>query len=495
MPFFRFFPGQIPHIKDFIDYCKTHLKHLNAQLRPNLSAVQLHPYFSDNDFVKIHSFLAELPLKSQSARQEFFTTLNERLKNFDEGVIGTQLIDLLLSRVTLLDQNAQMYLLPFLLRPQNDDISPDNTVMDQGLFTQEAFIRFVIPKLKKVFLVREIQIRLILLEFFPHYCYLFNKEELQDFILPQVLLGIKDTNDLLVTKTLICLAELIPILGASLVIGKNRKKLFSDGRPSVDNNMLFSGNEPRSITPVISSSIDILSSSPPLGNISDVSNNESDPKFSRILKNGDLSDQEVDKNQGTDNEVEDGDEWSWDDANAKQIANSQNGIEEDLNSNLDNEDKSIEETNSIKSQRESPRRSSKESSRKSSLKLVTKPPSTAEKSPELPKDYTKRTPVPDIDELDIKNKKFSKLEEKSKEFDYFKDMIPVIQKTNVVVVDENLSPVSESISFSVEEKPREQEVSKTVAEEIPVQVNSKLFEMKIEEEAPDGWDEETDTEW
>lgn len=62
--------------------------------------------------------------------------------------------------------------------------------------------------------------------------------------------------------TLRCLADLVPILGASIVIGKNRNRIFSDGRPqrvAGDNNPLTRHwPEARSITPVMeaSSSVD-----------------------------------------------------------------------------------------------------------------------------------------------------------------------------------------------------------------------------------------------
>lgn len=49
----------------------------------------------------------------------------------------------------------------------------------------------------------------------------------------QLLVGIKDTNEQLVSVTLRALADLIPVLGAAVVIGGKRAKLFTDGRPKV----------------------------------------------------------------------------------------------------------------------------------------------------------------------------------------------------------------------------------------------------------------------
>lgn len=222
--------SKIPHAQEFLTYCRSHLKHKNPSMRPLLSAVVLHNYFN-HDFIVIHSFLNELPLKTQQAKVEFFKTLNDKLKQFDENIVGTQLSDLLLSRLVLLEQSAQFYLLPVLLKPQTILEDDEETSNDEFIFTTPAFIKFVVPKIKQIFCVLDVQIRLILLEHFPLYVNTFTKEELVDEILPQLLLGIKDTNDLLVTKTLLCLADLVSILGANLVIGKNRTKIFADGRP------------------------------------------------------------------------------------------------------------------------------------------------------------------------------------------------------------------------------------------------------------------------
>jgi SCY1-like protein 3 len=61
---------------------------------------------------------------------------------------------------------------------------------------------------------------------------MFSIPQLEEAILPLVLLGIRDNNDEMVSATLKALADLVPILGAAKVIGKNRRKIFTDGSPS-----------------------------------------------------------------------------------------------------------------------------------------------------------------------------------------------------------------------------------------------------------------------
>lgn len=78
-----------------------------------------------------------------------------------------------------------------------------------------------------------------------------------------------------------------------------------------------------------------------------------------------------------------------------------------------------------------------------------------------------KPPVNDnIDELDIKNQKFSKIEEKARSEldDLFKDMEPVIQKTSRLVIEE-----AETVPKIVEEKLPE-----------PISIDNTRFEMKID---------------
>lgn len=259
----------IPNVAEFRKYCVEHLRNANAKSRPNLSTILQHSYFNQ-DFVLIHSFLSELPLKNQMEKQTFFTSLIDRLREFDENVIGTELIDLILSRMVLLDETAKLCVLPFVMQPRNDCES--NSTAITPIFSPETFTKYVASKIKQLFLVRDVPIRLILLEYFAAYMdYFESREDLTKQILPQLLLGIKDTNDQLVAATLRCLADLIPILGSSVVIGSNRSRIFSDGKPyglleKMDLAPSVKWAEVRSITPVMNgagiSGTDIVSSSP-----------------------------------------------------------------------------------------------------------------------------------------------------------------------------------------------------------------------------------------
>lgn len=264
----------IPNIAEFRKFCVEHLRNPKADMRPALSAILLHSYFSQ-DFVLIHSFLSELPLKVPHEKQTFFTGLVDRLRTFDEVIVATELIDLILSRIVVLDETAKHCVIPFILKPRTPD---DSLTAPKPLFSIETFTKYVTPKIQQLFLVRDIPIRLTLLEYFAEFMHHFESNEiLSENILPQLLLGIKDTNDQLVAATLRCLADLVPVLGSSIVIGRNRGRLFADGRPQsaidskTSNSIVARWTEPRSITPVLNNvdenMTDFISASPIPDNI------------------------------------------------------------------------------------------------------------------------------------------------------------------------------------------------------------------------------------
>lgn len=237
--------ADIPYVREFREYCRAHLKHQISELRPKLSAVLLHPYFN-HEFVVIHSFLFELPLKSVQERHNFFSNLVERLRCFEEKMVASQLANDLLSRMVLLDSTAQQFVTPYVLRTKSLD-------RDTSLFTPETYVQYLLPQILKMFRLRDAQIRLILLDYFTEYICLLSEDQLQSEILPQLQLGMNDTNEVLVTKTVRCIADLVPILGATKVLGGDRRRYFSDGRPNAAVPLKSNAEllEPRSITPLM----------------------------------------------------------------------------------------------------------------------------------------------------------------------------------------------------------------------------------------------------
>ncbi|XP_017108955.2 protein-associating with the carboxyl-terminal domain of ezrin isoform X2 [Drosophila bipectinata] len=235
----------VPYVHEFREYCRAHLKHQNSQLRPKLSAVLLHPYFN-HEFAVIHSFLFELPLKSVQERHTFFLNLVERLRCFEEKMVASLLANDLLSRMVLLDSTAQQHVTPYVLRTKTLDRATP-------LFTPQTYVQYLLPHILKMFRLRDGQIRLILLDFFTEYICLLSEDQLQREILPHLQLGMNDTNEVLVAKTIRCMADLVPIMGATKVLGGERRRYFSDGRPNAAVPIKNTKEilEPRSITPLM----------------------------------------------------------------------------------------------------------------------------------------------------------------------------------------------------------------------------------------------------
>ena len=91
----------------------------------------------------------------------------------------------------------------------------------------------LVPLLLDLLESREYHVRLTLLDHLGHFAPLCDHEDLVSVVLPEVLVGLKDTSDDMVRATLRALGELVPLLGADLVMGTSRKQVFTDAQPRV----------------------------------------------------------------------------------------------------------------------------------------------------------------------------------------------------------------------------------------------------------------------
>ncbi|XP_039287881.1 protein-associating with the carboxyl-terminal domain of ezrin [Nilaparvata lugens] len=221
----------VPGMAEFRELCKTQLQNVSPAVRPSLEQVLRLPFFT-HEFIYIPGAFTICDvsgkLKIQLFNVFFFRDLSGKLSLFPEDVVASQLGSLLLSRIVLLDTTAQQHLLPLLFSPRSDE-----DTCKERIFSESTFKAFLVPKLLPMFCVRDAHVRIILLSHFSTFCAMFSPSQLQSHILPELLVGIKDTNDVLVSHTLRALADMVPILGSTVVIGrKSRKKIFSDGRPN-----------------------------------------------------------------------------------------------------------------------------------------------------------------------------------------------------------------------------------------------------------------------
>jgi len=109
----------------------------------------------------------------------------------------------------------------------------------------EKYRIYVVPVLIDLYSYHVTCIRETLLEYFNFYWQLIDKTTLINIILPQVefylnnlfeiflfffklVYGLRDSNNTICMLTLSALASMVPVLGAEVVVGGNRKQIFTD---------------------------------------------------------------------------------------------------------------------------------------------------------------------------------------------------------------------------------------------------------------------------
>lgn len=205
--------------------------HENPQMRPQLSSLLNHDFFRSS-FLEIMTFLNQITIKTDVEKEKFFSSLAFKLTTLPPKIVARRMLPRLMSRFVLAESSAEKNFLPHLLTPVKDDNETDYQL--NGLtpvLPDDLFREHCIPILVTLWSIRDGHVRLILLKYFGLYALSFKADVLENFILPQMLIGLRETDDRIVSATFSALAVIVPILGSTIVVGGERRKYFIEGRP------------------------------------------------------------------------------------------------------------------------------------------------------------------------------------------------------------------------------------------------------------------------
>ncbi|XP_065830237.1 protein-associating with the carboxyl-terminal domain of ezrin-like isoform X3 [Oscarella lobularis] len=206
-----------------VDDCEVKLPatmlHSSPRNRPTFKTILNEPLLR-GEISQIIAFLTNVTLKSRQEKETFFKSLRSKLKSIPNDVCCRLIVPLLLSRFVLTDPSASQDVIPSLLA---SDVG--------GVLPRALYENHVLPVVLKYLFIRETGVRLLLLDCLPHYVSCIDRELLAQDILPEILEGLNDCNEAVVSATFRALAHLVSILGVETVVGRTPERVFTETRP------------------------------------------------------------------------------------------------------------------------------------------------------------------------------------------------------------------------------------------------------------------------
>ncbi|CAF2322029.1 unnamed protein product [Rotaria sp. Silwood2] len=206
-------------LKSLLNDLQISLTEEDSQSRPTWSML-LKTQFFQIDYIKAIELLDHLPTVNESDLPNVVDSLSTYLDNLDTEYFNELLIRRLCLPFMFLCSLTRSNIIPRIIIPKDDN--------NNSWISIDMFRTYVIPHIVDLFSYHVTCIRETLLEHYNSYWQLIDRTILINIILPQLVYGLKDSNNTICMLTLIALASMVPIVGADVVIGGQRKQIFTD---------------------------------------------------------------------------------------------------------------------------------------------------------------------------------------------------------------------------------------------------------------------------
>lgn len=225
-----------------------------ADQRPSVRVILSDQLFQNCPFVQMRKFFTNFNTYNDEEKCNFLKVLINNLCQFSDQSLVVNIFTMIVSsRFILSNKIIYNQVMPYFLIPSKNCNTKPNTKPNVQMSEQKPteniyvltngetktispFIEFkifqenILPHIMKLYFVHDYKIRLLLLQYLPHYGSFITKTRLKKILLPQILLGIKDSDQELVSLTFRAIAVLIDIFGVITVLGgTNRSRYFTSG--------------------------------------------------------------------------------------------------------------------------------------------------------------------------------------------------------------------------------------------------------------------------
>lgn len=220
----------LPHLKDsqMVKQLTSGQKDLRPELGPLLTT---EPLFTECAFLSLKESLVSFGSFSEEEKKNFVTVqVIEMMRYISPKLLASTVIPMMLTnRLLMLHPESRNVLHPHLFVPSDKPCAP----ISEPLISRPLFERYVIPIIIKLFSVRKIKLRLILLQYLPFYAALIQRSVMCNTVTPLISLGLEDENDDILSATYAALATLVQVFGGDMLQEgkKKRRKVFSNDVP------------------------------------------------------------------------------------------------------------------------------------------------------------------------------------------------------------------------------------------------------------------------